>query len=273
MTAYYQLLESKTEDDVTITKYKSTIHAQGAWNEHEQHIGPTTGVICRDMMNYLPRDDMRIGRLSFDILGVIPFGEIQIKTHTIRSGRTIELIESVVSANDRTYVIARAWRMQMSDTTEIKSLQDMPAKPLSACDEIDIMSKWGGGFMYSLRTRRASDNRLGHGLAWVSTETEMVEGNLTSDFVRLMGLVDTANGISPCIEPKNGQWIYPNLDLQIHMHRMPQGQWLGLETVQQIGTDGIGLTSSILHDVHGVFGRSEQILTVRKLISAKKLND
>jgi hypothetical protein len=36
---------------------------------------------------------------------------------------------------------------------------------------------------------------------------------------------------------------------------------LGLETVQQYGSDGIGLTSAVLHDVYGPFGRSEQILT------------
>ncbi|NDX71453.1 thioesterase family protein, partial [Acinetobacter baumannii] len=60
-------------------------------------------------------------------------------------------------------------------------------------------------------------------------------------------------------------WGFPNLDLQIHMHRYPQGKWLGLETVQQYGSDGIGLTSAVLHDVYGPFGRSEQILTLRKM--------
>ncbi|MEG1157701.1 MAG: thioesterase family protein, partial [Acinetobacter sp.] len=30
------------------------------------------------------------------------------------------------------------------------------------------------------------------------------------------------------------------------------------------GDDGIGLTSAVLHDEQGPFGRSEQILTLRK---------
>jgi hypothetical protein len=59
------------------------------------------------------------------------------------------------------------------------------------------------------------------------------------------------------------EWAFPNLDLQIHLHRLPRGPWLGLETVQQYGADGIGLTSSVLHDIYGPFGRSEQILTLR----------
>jgi hypothetical protein len=30
------------------------------------------------------------------------------------------------------------------------------------------------------------------------------------------------------------------------------------------GSDGIGLTSTVLHDLEGPFGRAEQILTIRK---------
>ena len=59
--------------------------------------------------------------------------------------------------------------------------------------------------------------------------------------------------------------MFPNTDLQIHMYREPQGQWLGSEAVQQYGADGIGLTSAILHDTQGPFGRSEQILTIRPM--------
>ena len=59
--------------------------------------------------------------------------------------------------------------------------------------------------------------------------------------------------------------MFPNLDLQIHMYREPEGQWLGLEVQQSYGTDGIGLTSTVLHDTSGPFGRAEQILTVRQL--------
>ncbi len=80
---------------------------------------------------------------------------------------------------------------------------------------------------------------------------------------RLIGLVDTANGVAPRVEPGAGQWMFPNLDLQIHMYRAPAGEWLGLEAQQSYGTDGIGLTSTVLHDESGPFGRAEQILTVR----------
>jgi hypothetical protein len=48
------------------------------------------------------------------------------------------------------------------------------------------------------------------------------------------------------------------------MYRQPQGEWLGLDNEVSFGTDGIGLTSTVLHDLTGPFGRAEQILTLRR---------
>ena len=95
----------------------------------------------------------------------------------------------------------------------------------------------------------------------------MIEGEATDDLVHLLGMVDTANGVVPRLGLglSKLEWMFPNTDLQIHMHRSPKGRWLGIEAVQQYGDDGIGLTSAVLHDVHGPFGRSEQILTIRPM--------
>ncbi|MDY3331088.1 MAG: thioesterase family protein, partial [Pelistega sp.] len=107
-------------------------------------------------------------------------------------------------------------------------------------------------------------NRPGKGIVWITTDKAMVEGEQPSSFTRLLGLIDTANGTVPRQEG-DFDWAFPNLDLQVHLHRLPQGDWLGLETIQQYGADGIGLTTSVLHDVYGAFGRSEQILTIRPM--------
>lgn len=271
MTAYYQLTDRlRNNDGSTFAQYKCTVHAQGAWNDNEQHMGPATGILCAEIEQFHPRPEMRIGRISLDIFGMIHFGTVEVFTRIIRAGRTIELIESEMMCQGKACVVARAWRMITSDTSTVHGLEDSEheAHPESL-PNWSGMAHWGGGFINSIVTHAHPDRRAGKGIVWANTPVDMVEGQPTSDFVKLMGLVDIANGTVPRIQQDTSQgqveWLFPNLDLQIHMHRLPQGQWLGLETVQQIGTDGIGLTSSVLHDVHGVFGRSEQILTVRKV--------
>nr|WP_234439415.1 acyl-CoA thioesterase domain-containing protein [Streptomyces wedmorensis] len=76
-----------------------------------------------------------------------------------------------------------------------------------------------------------------------------------------IALVDTANGIAVQQDPT--VWMFPNLDLTIHLHRQQEGPWTGLDTTVAFGPTGQGLTSSVLHDVHGPVGQAEQILTVR----------
>ena len=273
--AYYTLLNRTISGDeknpIITADYRCNIHAQGAWNPHEQHMAASTGILTHELEHYMPREDMRIGRISLDIFGLIHFGEFSISTRSIRGGRTIELIEATMSANGKTCIVARAWRMLTSDTSEVAGLEDTPIISPDNLPIWDGLQHWDGGFIRSIFTHADPQNLEGKGIVWITTEVAMVADSTetvqpTTDFVHLMGLVDTANGIVPRIhQPDEIKWLFPNLDLQIHLHRKPQGKWLGLQTVQQIGADGVGLTSSILHDEKGAFGRSEQILTVREL--------
>ena len=250
MTAYYQLIGRNTDVTGEVTAhYRSTLLAQGAWNEHEQHMAPATGIISAELDQFSPRNDMRIGRISLDILGLIPAGEFSITTKVIRPGKTIELIESEMKAQGKSCIIARTWRMMMQNSHEIKGLEDAHGNAPEHAPVWEGIRQWPGGYIQSIEAR-SHQRRAGKGIVWLRTPHDMVEGEPTSDFVR---------------QEAPFSWGFPNLDLQIHMHRLPQGQWLGLETMQQYGDDGIGLTSSVLHDLSGPFGRSEQILTLRPM--------
>lgn len=271
MASYYQFIKRETQaDNSTVAHYKPTLHAQGAWNEHEQHMAPATGILVRELELFAPQPNLRIARIGLDILGLIPLQEFTITTRCIRPGRTIELIEAVMSSGGRDCIIARAWRLLTQDTSEIAGLEDSVAT--SHPDNLpgwEEMKGWPGGFIESIKLASDPDRRPGKGLVWLTTELDIVQGEATSDLVRIMGLVDTANGVVPRkgLKMSEMQWAFPNTDLQIHMHRLPQGKWLGIEVVQQYGEDGVGLTSAILHDLQGPFGRSEQILTIRPMPS------
>ncbi len=269
MAAYYTLIKREQQaDGVCIAHYQPTEHVQGAWNEHEQHMAPATGLLTAELQQFAPQDNMRIARISLDILGLIPLDDFTITTRCIRPGKTIELVESVMNSRGRDCIIARAWRLITQDTSSIAGLEDKIA--LYQPEQLPIwedMKGWPGGFIASVRLVAEADRRPGRGMVWITNDTEMVAGEPTDDMVHLLGMVDTANGVVPRLGLGLSEldWMFPNTDLQIHMYRLPKGQWLGIEAVQQYGADGIGVTSAVLHDVHGPFGRSEQILTIRPM--------
>ncbi|NYE94455.1 hypothetical protein FHU41_000676 [Psychromicrobium silvestre] len=246
-------------------QYRSTIHAQGAWNPHEQHMAPVSGILTRELEAFQPREDLRMARISFDILGLIPAGEFSVECKVLRPGKTIELVQAELIAGGRAAVRATAWRLQRSDTSAVAALADTPMPALAQTSGEQDMTVWPGGYIRSLQLRAVAGLVPGRGQAWLHTEHEMVDGEATADLVRLVGLVDTANGVAPRVDPSTGEYLYPNTDLSIHLYRQPAGKWLGLDTSVTFGDDGIGLTSSILNDELGPFGRAEQILTIRAI--------
>ncbi|MCW4464718.1 thioesterase family protein [Glutamicibacter sp. MNS18] len=246
-------------------RYRSTIHAQGAWNPHEQHMAPATGVLTHELLNFQPREGMRMARLSLEIYGLIHAGEFEVKTRMLRPGRTIELVEAEMLTNGRTSIVARAWRLATGDTSAVSGTEDAPIPGPQDCQPYLGAQVWPGGYIRGLEMRTTPEHRAGKGIVWLRNPFSMINGVDCTDMERLLGMVDTANGVAPRSEPGPNNWMFPNVDLQVHMYREPVGEWLGLEAQQSYGTDGIGLTSAVLHDIHGPFGRSEQILTVRPL--------
>lgn len=246
--------------------YEPTAHVQGVWNPCEQHMGPVSGLIAHAIDQHEPRAEMQLARISYDILGMIPAERSAVSVRTVRPGRTIELVEATFVAGGRPVVRATAWRLARQEAQEVAG---GAPEPLPSPESMPHWSGdlWGGGFISSLEFRVAATNQPGRGQAWLRTGTALVEGVECGPTAAFLGLVDTANGI--VVRQSPGEWMFPNVDLTVHLFRQPVGPWVGFDTRVVFGLDGVGLTSSTLHDVDGPVGRSEQILTVRRLAPAR----
>lgn len=247
-------------------RFRSTVHAEGAWNPNEQHMGPASGLLAHCLDNFQPRNDLRMARISYDILGLIPTGEFEVVTTMLRPGRTIELVQAELVSGGRVAVRAVAWRMVRSDTSEIVGIEDDPMSgPPESATPTSMNEEWSGGYIRSIEIRKLPGHAPGHGRAWIRPQHPLVSPGTFSDLARLIGVVDTSNGIATRVDPAPGGYAFPNLDLQLHLYREPKGEWLGLQNSVTLGGDGIGLTSTVLCDLSGPFGHAEQILTLRAL--------
>ncbi|MFH8369777.1 thioesterase family protein [Streptomyces sp. NPDC018031] len=247
-------------------RYKPTAHAGGAWNTDEQHFSPLAGLIAHAIDRHPaahPAGGLAPARISYDILGRIALDECEITVESLRPGRTVELLEAVVRIADRPVVRARAWLLATLDTAAVADSPQEPLAPPEAFDPWPMSETWGGGYVSSVEVRRAATDRAGRAAAWVSSRVDLVAGEPSSPLASYLALVDTANGIA--VQQPPAEWMFPNMDLTIHLHRRPEGRWTGLDTTVSFGPAGHGLTSTVLHDVNGPVGHAQQILTVRPL--------
>ncbi|HEX2705272.1 MAG TPA: thioesterase family protein [Candidatus Lustribacter sp.] len=242
-------------------RYQPTRHTQGAWNPDEQHMGPVAGLMAHAIDTHEPRPGMLLCRINYEILGMILAERNHIEVQTIRPGRTIELVEATLSVQDQPVIRARAWRLAAHDTAAVAGGSPEPIPGPDDMPEWLGTGVWGGGYIASLDFRAAAANRPGRGQAWIRSRVGLVEGVESSDTARFVTLLDTANGIATRQDPRD--WLYPNVDLGIHLHRQPRAGWVGFDTSVAFGPAGLGVTSSTVYDVDGAVGRVEQMLTVR----------
>ena len=245
------------------TSFRATHHVGGAWNLDEQHIAPALGLLAHVVE--LDRDARRgdglvLGRLSYDILGTVPVDVVDTEVRVLRAGRTIELVEARLTHGGRDAVLLRAWLMRPGDTTAVHGSALPRIPPPADLEPWDPTTVWRGDFVASAQIRRRQ-LEPGRAAFWVHTDVPLVADEPVSPTARAAGLFDIANGMTVRVHPNDV--AFPNIDLTAHLFARPRGEWLGFDTTVTFGRDGIGLTSSVLHDETGPIGTVAQILTVR----------
>jgi len=248
------------------SRYRPTPHAGGAWTDDELHMAPVSGAIVDAIDLFVGAKDstsMTVARISFDILGKLPAAEFDVDVRVVRPGRTIELLEATMIANGRPAIAARAWLLAHHDTSGVAGGQPERLPHPEDLTAGSLIHVWRGGYISSLDVRHCGEPSPGRTQTWVSTHLDLIAHQPTSDLARFVGLIDTANGVAVRQSPT--EWMFPNVDLTIHLYRQPHGRWVGLDTSVTFGSEGHGLTSTVLHDLDGPVGRAEQILTVRPI--------
>ncbi|MGO1562351.1 MAG: thioesterase family protein [Actinomycetaceae bacterium] len=243
--------------------FVATELTSGAWNPAEQHVAPSLGLLAHEVERDLGerRDDhLRLTRVSFDILGTYPVGEVDVGVRVARPGRTIELVEATLSANGRAVVVLRAWLQATYDSAAITGGGDAPFPDRAGLGPGSLGIEWAGRFVKSVDVAQEPMGP-GRGRSWVRARARLVKGEESSPTARLIGVLDVANGLTPRVGMDVA--AYPNLDLVAHLYREPEDGWTGLDTTVSFAADGVGLTRSVVHDDAGLVGTCAQILTVR----------
>jgi len=244
-------------------RFLATRHVGGAWFADEQHIAPLLGLLTH--LVEVDRDRRRsdglvAGRLSFDILGRVGMDEVATRARVLRPGRSVELVEVVASQQGRDVANLRAWLMKPGATA---ALAASPLPRIPAPEDVpawDPTQVWPGGFIESVEVRR-HQFQPGRAHFWVRTPLPLLVDTPHSRLAAAVGLLDIANGMTVRAAP--AEVAFPNVDLTAHFFAVPAGDWLGFDTSVTFGDGGVGVTSTVLHDLSGPVGVMAQMLTVR----------
>jgi acyl-Coa thioesterase superfamily protein/acyl-CoA thioesterase superfamily protein len=212
---------------------------------------------------------MIVARFTCEILGAIPVGELEVWARVVRPGRSVELLEAVISAGGRDVASARAWRVLRTASQSIGSggtrPPGLPDDGVAGAPGDAVGGPPGGwvdGYLSAVEWRpvKGSFGSPGPATVWARLRYPLVPDEDTGPLERVLAVADSGNGLSSELDIT--QWQFINPELTVHLHRMAVGEWICLEATTAISAGGAGLATSALYDLDGPLGVGAQSLLV-----------
>jgi hypothetical protein len=234
---------------------------RGPWDPGAQHAGPPSALLARALERCDPRDDLRLGRITVEILGPVPLEPLTTSAQVVRPGRRVELLEASLSGPDGVLMRASAWRVAVGDVRAGDGGSPPPGPREGEQREFfPTGQRLGYHTAMDYRFVRGAFLDAGPAMVWLRMRDALVEGEEPSPLERLMVAADAGNGVSAILDWR--EFLFINTELSVHVLRPPQGEWVGLDAVTFI--DGAGLAESTLWDEGGRVGRAAQTLLVQE---------
>jgi hypothetical protein len=247
-------------------RYLPTPHTRGPWDPRFQHAGPPAGLVGREIEHCQPREGFRVGRVTFEILRGVPLAPLTVAARVARPGRSVELVEASLSDEEGEVVRATAWRLRTASLELAPDLAgpDPPVLPAAGSDGeppgFVRHSEFGYHRAMEWRFAAGAFEELGPATVWMRMRHPLLAGEETSPLTRLLVAADSGNGVSATLD--FDRWVFINTDLSVHVHRLPAGEWVCLDSVTYAAGDGVGLSDTALYDERGLIGRAAQTLLV-----------
>ncbi len=247
-------------------RWRATVHTTGPWDTRFQHGGPPSALLARAIERCSPREDMFIARMTVDILGAVPVGELELRSRMLRPGRSVELVEAALSAGSREVARAQAWRVLRTTQGVAPTLSPAStapvAPPMATTSAFSLADGWIDGYLSAVEWRFTAGEfgQPGPATAWTRLRHPIVPDETPSPLQRVLAVADSGNGISSELDLNN--WHFINPELTVHLHREAVGEWICVEAQTAISPGGAGLATSVLSDASGPIGVGAQSLLI-----------
>jgi Acyl-CoA thioesterase C-terminal domain/Acyl-CoA thioesterase N-terminal domain len=266
--------------------FASSALTRGPWDGDSQHAGPPAALVGRAVLRCegigTSPEQRFVGRITFEILRPVPIGRLAVSTGVVRPGRRVDMVEAVLRDEDgEALIAARAWRLLRGEVELPAGLGGAdPGSPAQRAGRPtgDAGAPTPPGELeadaeffptgYDVGYHTAMDYRFTEGAfiergpatVWMRMGLPLIPGEEPTPLQRVLAAADSGNGVSAALDWS--KFLFINVDLTVHLHRMPEGEWVCLDAVTLPEQNGIGMADTRLLDERGAIGRAVQTLLI-----------
>lgn len=243
-----------------------TVLAGSPWHPAMLHGGSPAGLLAYCLEQSVGNPQLQPARLTIDLIRPVPSSPLTVQTRRIREGKRIVLEEAQLQADGKTVAIATALFVSrqpvtLPDYAPTRSpLTPLPQQLAEISFREVLFTKIGSmppGLHTTIALRPVSKlTESGRGTAWLSLPVPVIEGCVTTPFMRAALTADFSNGVGQ-LHLGNGVGTI-NADITLQLVRLPQGEWIGLDATALMQPDGIAVVVTDLYDQTGLCGHVTQ---------------
>jgi hypothetical protein len=247
---------------------RPTEFARGPWSPHAQHGGAPSALLAGQLERFDLGTATFPARFTLELMRPVPLAPLRIERRTIRPGKKVQLVQGSLFADDVEVVRATLLRLREQPVDfEVEAIagndRQLPAP--GAPEKLGGAWTIGTGFWNAVEVSRAHGEwgRPGPAGMWLRLAVPIVAGEEPSPFQRVAAAGDFGNGVAAAFDRDRYSCINP--DLTITLHRLPMGEWVGLDSSTFPERTGFGVAESVLHDERGRIGRAVQTVLIEEL--------
>jgi hypothetical protein len=256
--AYFAILDDRPDGG----RYEAGPGTGGPWNAGLQHGGPPSALLTRAAERVAAREgdraDLVAVRLAVEFVGPVPVGEVTVAAQVVRAARSAVLVQAALVAGDRPCLQARVWLVRSLDTTALAE----PLPPAAPAPREPTGLGWRFPYADTIEWQAVAGSMRtpGPAVTWARPTQPLVAGEPLSGLQRVALVGDSASGISA--ELDWDEWSFVNVDLDVHLSRPVEDEWVLIDAVTTLGANGSALARSTVSDLRGEVGSTAQTLVL-----------
>ena len=255
--------------------YLPSEHTRGPWDPHALHGGAAAALITRCFEKDIEGDDLTFGRLGFEFLRPIPMAPLEVAVALVRPGRRVQELQATLTSEGE--LIGRAGALLVRAVGEgiPEAGADLPrmAPPengreatledgAEAGPDSGLVAGSTGFGSTGMEIRWLDQPWVaGPARVWMRPRMDLLPGEPMSPVALAAAAADFGNGVGAALP--FDRFLFINADLTLHLQRVPEGDWIGLDARTLISVGAPALAESVVHDETGPIGRAFQTLVVQ----------
>jgi hypothetical protein len=232
--------------------YHATPISRGPWSPTMLHGRVIAGLLAFQIEQDHGHDDFIPARLTVDMYRPPDFSPVTITTTLVRDGQRIKVVDADFISNGKSMGRASCQLLRKTQNSP-GNVWMPPTWQVPTPEQIGKDERFGDNTEPTWRIRNING---GWGMCvqrrvWMSDMRELVEGFPLTPFTRIGLISDFA---SPCANIGDAALGYINTDVTVYLHRLPKGEWIGMETINHRATDGVAVGECFIYDLEGPIG-------------------